>query len=103
MLRGGPAPDRRGLNEITSSAGCHQLLLPGMSNCTLMVSVICTVSVEICCFQQLNWHCVCRSFSGGRRADQILMLNYLEIKLSECQWKSGAHFVFLKHRKLMNG
>lgn len=31
------------------------------------------------------------------------MLNYLEITLAECQWKSVVHFVFLKHRKLMNG
>lgn len=27
--RGGPAHDRRGLNEITSFRGCQQLLLPG--------------------------------------------------------------------------
>lgn len=31
------------------------------------------------------------------------MLNYLEIALAECQWKSVARFVFLKQRKLMNG
>lgn len=42
-------------------------------------------------------------FREGRRADQILMLNYLEIKLAECQWESVACLVFLKHRKLMNG
>lgn len=32
----------------------------GMLNCNLMVSFICIVSVEICCFQQLNRHCVSR-------------------------------------------
>lgn len=85
MLRGGPAPDRRGLNEITSFSGCQQLPLPAMLNCDLMVSFICSVSVEICCFQQLNWHCVCRSSRGGVSADQILLLNYLEITLAERQ------------------
>lgn len=32
----------------------------GMLNCNLMVSFICIVSVEICCFQQLNRRCVFR-------------------------------------------
>lgn len=32
----------------------------GMLNCNLMVSFICIVSVEICCFQQLNRSCVFR-------------------------------------------
>ena len=42
-------------------------------------------------------------FRGGGRADQILVLNYLEITLAECQWKSVVRFVFLEHRELMNG
>lgn len=42
-------------------------------------------------------------FRGGRSADQILVLNYLDTTLAECQWKSVARFVFLEHRKLMNG
>jgi len=41
----------------------------GMLNCNLMVSFICIVSVEICCFQQLNRSCVFRRglfWRGGR-------------------------------------
>lgn len=31
------------------------------------------------------------------------MLNYLEITLAECQWKSVPRFVFLQLGELMNG
>lgn len=57
-MKGWATSDRRGLNEITSPAGCQQPPLAAMANCNLMVSFICTVSVEIGCFQQLNWHCL---------------------------------------------
>lgn len=52
--------------EVVSSHRCL-----GMLNCDLMVSFICIVSVEICCFQQLNRHCVFRRglfFWGGGEA-----------------------------------
>ena len=42
-------------------------------------------------------------FRGGGRADQILLLNYLEITLAECQWKCVVRFDFLERGELMNG
>lgn len=103
MLRGWAAPDRRGLNEITSSGAVGSHCCLGMLNCDLMVSFICEYHRRSAVFSNLIGTVFAGVFRGGRRADQILMLNYLEIKLAECQWKSVARFVFPEHRKLMDG
>lgn len=41
-------------------------------------------------------------FRGGRRADQIFMLNYLAITPADRQWSALACFVFPGRAELVN-